>query len=150
MRRFAKRPKVYPLKVASSFVDLPGKEKPVRVELQAMRVGPFLFLALPGEPFVEYMFQIEKAIADRAIPIVVGYANGGAYYVCTAQAHKEGGYEPNMTPLAPEAEPIIVKQIQILADRVIGDVFESFAPTGLPGDTRYYTPSIPGGTGSKK
>ena len=146
---FAKRPKVYPLKVASSFVDLPGKEKPVRVELQAMRVGPFLFLALPGEPFVEYMFQIEKAISDRAIPIVVGYANGGAYYVCTAQAHKEGGYEPNMTPLAPAAEPIIVKQIQILADRVIGDVFESFAPR-LPGDTQYYTPSIPGGTDSKK
>jgi hypothetical protein len=145
----AKRPKVYPIKVASGIVDLPGKEKPVRCELQALRVGPFLFLALPGEPFVEYAFQIEKAIADRAIPIVVGYANGGPYYVCTAQAHKEGGYEPNMTPLAGEAEPIIVKQILLLADRVIGDVFESFAP-GPPSDTKYYTPSIPGGPDVKK
>jgi neutral ceramidase len=145
----ARRPKVYPIKVASAIVDLPGKEKPVRCELQALRVGPFLFLALPGEPFVEYGFQIEKAIADRAIPIVVGYANGGPYYVCTAQAHKEGGYEPNMTPLASEAEPIIVKQVLRLADRVIGDVFESFAPA-LPSDTRYYTPSIPGGPDVKK
>jgi neutral ceramidase len=145
----ARRPKVYPIKVASAIVDLPGKEKPVRCELQALRVGPFLFLALPGEPFVEYGFQIEKAIADRAIPIVVGYANGGPYYVCTAQAHKEGGYEPNMTPLAGKAEPIIVKQVLRLADRVIGDVFESFAPA-LPSDTRYYTPSIPGGPDVKK
>ncbi|MGP0066027.1 MAG: hypothetical protein ACLQGP_20810 [Isosphaeraceae bacterium] len=145
----AKRPKVYPIKVASGIVELPGKEKPVRCELQALRVGPFLFLALPGEPFVEYGFQIEKAIADRAIPIVVGYANGGPYYVCTAQAHKEGGYEPNMTPLAGEAEPIIVKRILLLADRVIGDVFESFAP-GPPSDTRYYTPSIPGAPDVKK
>ncbi len=145
----AKRPKIYPIKVASGVVELPGKEKPVRCELQALRVGPFLFLALPGEPFIEYAFQIEKAIADRAIPIVVGYANGGAYYVCTAQAHKEGGYEPNMTPLAGEAEPIIVKQVLLLADRVIGDVFESFAP-GPPGDTKYYTPSIPSGRDVKK
>ena len=145
----AKRPKVYPIKVATGIIDLPGKEKPVRCELQALRVGPFLFLALPGEPFVEYMFQIEKAIADRAIPIVVGYANGGPYYVCTSQAYKEGGYEPNMTPLAAEAEPIIVKQVKLLADRVIGDVFESFAPAP-PSDTRYYTPSIPGGPGVKK
>ncbi len=145
----AKRPRIYPIKVASGIVDLPGKEKPVRCELQAMRVGPFLFLALPGEPFVEYGLQIDKAIADRAIPIVVGYANGGPYYVCTDQAYREGGYEPNMTPLAAGAEPIILKQIQILADRVIGDVFESFAPR-LPVDNKYYTPTIPGAPDVKK
>ena len=61
--------------------------------------------------------------------------------LCTAQAHKEGGYEPNMTPLAPEAEPIILKTLESLADRVISDVFESFAPR-LPVDNKDYTPSI--------
>jgi neutral ceramidase len=138
----AKRPKIYSIKCASTVVELPGKEKPVRCEFQALRVGPFLFLTIPGEPFVEYGFQVEKAIADRAVPIVVGYANGGDYYVPTAQAFKEGGYEPNMTPLAPEAEPIIVKTLETLADRVIGDVFESFAPR-LPVGREDYTPSIP-------
>lgn len=145
----AKRPRVYPIKVASTVVELPGKKKPVRSEFQALRVGPFLFLTIPGEPFVEYGFQIEKAIADRAVPIVVGYANGNIHYVCTAQAYKEGGYEPNMTQLAPEAEPIIVKQLGMLADRVLGDVFESFAPT-LPVDAKHYTPSIPAGATPKK
>ena len=104
---------------------------------------------LPGEPFVEYMFQIEKAIADRAIPIVVGYANGGAYDVCTAQAHKEGGYEPNMTPLAPAAEPIIVKSDPDPRGSRHRRRLSAFAD-GASGDTRYYTPSILGGTDSKK
>jgi hypothetical protein len=54
-----------------------------------------------------------------------------------------------MTPLAAGAEPIIVKQILLLADRVIGDVFESFAPRP-PSDTRYYTPSIPASPNVKK
>ncbi len=138
----AKRPKVYPIKCASTSVELPGKRNSVRCQFQALRVGPLLFLTIPGEPFVEYAFQVEKAIADRAVPIVVGYANGGDYYVPTAEAFKEGGYEPNMTPLAPQSEPIIVKTLLALADRVIGDVFESFAPR-LPFDDKDYTPSIP-------
>jgi hypothetical protein len=138
----AKRPKVYPIKCASASVDLPGKKQAVRCEFQALRVGPFLFLTIPGEPFIEYAYQLEKAIADRAVPLVVGYANGGDYYVPTAQAFAEGGYEPNMTPLAPQCEPLIVKTLELLADRVIGDVFESFAPR-LPLRDKNYTPSIP-------
>ena len=145
----AKRPKLYPIRCESAVIDLPGKEKPVRAEFQALRVGPFVFLTIPGEPFVEYGFQIEKVVADRAIPIVVGYANGNVHYVCTDQAYKEGGYEPNMTPLAAGAEPIIVNQVTALADRVIGDIFESFAPR-LPVENPYYTPSIPGGPAAKK
>jgi neutral ceramidase len=144
----ARRPKVYPLKVASMRVDLPGKKGPIPSEFQALRIGPFLFLTIPGEPFVEYGFQVEKAIADRAIPIVVGYANGNIHYVCTAQAYKEGGYEPNMTELAPDVEPIILKHLGTLADRVLGDVFESFAPT-LPVDAKHYTPPTPSSPGPK-
>ena len=86
----AKRPKIYPIQCASAVMDLPGKEKPVRCEFQALRVGPFLLLTIPGEPFVEYGFQIEKAIADRAVPIVVGYANGSVFYVCTARPLRRG------------------------------------------------------------
>ena len=145
----AKRAKIYPIKCALSVVELPGKEKPVRCEFQALRVGPILFLTIPGEPFVEYAYQVERAIADRAVPIVVGYANGGDYYVPTTAAFAEGGYEPNMTPLGPGSEPIIVKTLETLADRVIGDVFESFAPT-LPLGQKNYTPSIPIDTGKKK
>jgi hypothetical protein len=122
-----KRESFYQIRVASEVIDLPGKEGPVASELMAMKVGPFLFLTMPGEPMVEYGFKLEKAIADRAIPIVVGYSNGNIGYIATEEAHKVGGYEPNLSKLKPEAEPIILKQLGMLADRVVGDVFESFS-----------------------
>ena len=122
----------YQIRVASETVDLPGKEGPVRSELMAMKVGPFLFLTMPGEPMVEYGFKLEKAIGDRAKPIIVGYSNGNIGYIATADAYQVGGYEPNMSILKPEAEPIILKQLGVLADRVVGDVFASFSK--LPKD----------------
>lgn len=128
--QLAKRPTVYPIRCAIQQVELPAAKegKVVRCEIQALKVGPYLFLTLPGEPMVEYGFRLEKAIADRAIPIVVGYANGNIGYICTAQAHKEGGYEPTYSDSGPGAEAILVAESLRLADRVIGDVFDSFAP----------------------
>lgn len=122
-----KRESFYQIRVASEIFELPGKEKPVKAELMAMKIGPFLFLTMPGEPMVEYGFKLEQAIADRAIPIIVGYANGSIGYIATAKSHDEGGYEPNNCPLTPDGEAVIIKQLGVLADRVIGDVFESFS-----------------------
>lgn len=122
-----KRETFYPIRVASEVVELPGKDGPVRAELMAMKIGPFLLLTMPGEPMVEYGFKLEKAIADRATPIIIGYANGNIGYIATAEAHKVGGYEPNRSILKPEAEEVILKQLGALADRVVGDVFESFS-----------------------
>lgn len=131
----ARRPAVFPIRCATRVVAVPSikKGETVKCELQAMKVGPYLFLTLPGEPFVEYGFRLEKAIADRAVPIVVGYANGNIGYICTAKAHKEGGYEPNNSATGPEAEEVLIAESLKLADRVIGDVFEAFAPPKVPG-----------------
>jgi hypothetical protein len=125
-----KRPTAYPIRCATRQVELLAAkgEGKVRCELQALKVGPFLFLTMPGEPFVEYGFRLEKAIADRAVPIIVGYANGSIGYICTDQAHKEGGYEPNNSRSGPGAEGILIAELRRLADKVIGDTFDSFAP----------------------
>jgi neutral ceramidase len=124
----AKRKSIYPLKCATSVIELPGKREKLVCEMQALRIGDFLLLTIPGEPMVEYGFQIEKAIADRAIPIVIGYANGCLGYICTAESHQYGGYEPNMSPLLSEAESFILEERGRLADKVLADVFESFKP----------------------
>lgn len=125
----AKRKKIYSLKCARSVIQLPGKKEKLACEMQALRIGEFLLLTIPGEPMVEYGFQIEKVIADRATPIVIGYANGSLGYICTAESHKYGGYEPNSSPLLPEAEPLILEELGRLSDKVLADVFESFKPT---------------------
>ena len=124
----AKRKTIYPLKCVSSVIELPGKKEKRACEMQAMRIGDYLLLTIPGEPMVEYGFQIEKAIADRAIPIVIGYANGNLGYICTAESHQYGGYEPNSSPLLPEAEGLILAELGRLTDSVLADVFESFKP----------------------
>lgn len=131
----AKRPAVYPIKCATKEVELPAAsgKGTVRCELQAMKVGPYLFLTLPGEPFVEYGFALERLVADRAVPIVVGYANGDIGYICTAKAFSEGGYEPNNSQSGPDAEKLLIAESLRLADQVIGDVFEAFAPAGAAG-----------------
>lgn len=125
--KLRQRESFYQIRVASEVVELPGKEQPVQAELMAMKVGPFLFLTMPGEPMVEYGFKLEKAIAERATPIIVGYANGNIGYIATAAAHEVGGYEPHQSKLNPEAEAVILKSLGKLADRVVGDVFESFS-----------------------
>jgi len=125
--RLQQRPSYYSIRVANSTITLPGKQGKLQAEIQALKVGPYLFLTMPGEPMVEYGFKIEQAIADRAVPIIVGYANGHLGYIATAAAYEVGGYEPNASPLAPEAEQIILDELGQLADRVVGDVFESFS-----------------------
>lgn len=123
----AKRPTNYKLRCVSERVSLPGKDGPVEAELMAMKIGPYLLLTMPGEPMVEYGFKLERAIADRAVPIVIGYANGSIGYIATADAYKVGGYEPTQSPLLPDAEAEILRGLSRLSDRVIGDVFESFS-----------------------
>ncbi len=125
-----RRPTIYPIRCATRVIEVPPARegKSVRCELQAMKIGPYLLLTLPGEPMVEYGFRLEKAIADRAVPIVVGYANGSIGYICTAAAHKEGGYEPAYSDSGPGAEEVLIAESLRLADRVIADVFENFAP----------------------
>lgn len=123
----SKRPSVYKIRCASERVSLPGKDGPVEAELMAMKIGPYLLLTMPGEPMVEYGFKVEKAIGDRAIPIVIGYANGHVGYIATLAAYQSGGYEPTQSPLLPVAETMILDGLSRMADRVIGDVFESFS-----------------------
>ena len=125
--RLKERPTYYAIRVANSIVSLPGKDGPLSAELQALKIGPYLLLTMPGEPMVEFGFKLEQAIADRATPIIVGYANGNLGYIPTAAAYEVGGYEPNTSKLAPEAEAIILAELGRLTDRVIGDVFESFS-----------------------
>lgn len=125
--KLKERPTYYPLRVANTIISLPGKEGRQQAELQAMKIGPYLLLTMPGEPMVEYGFRLEQAIADRATPIIIGYANGDLGYIATAQSYDEGGYEPNTSKLLPEAEQIIIDEFAKLIDQVVGDVFASFS-----------------------
>lgn len=115
-----KRPSEYKIKCASESLSLPGKQdKTVRFDIQALRIGDFMFIALPGEPFVEYGLNIEKVVGDRAKTFVVGYANGSVGYICTEESYNYKGYEPNASRLESNAEKIILKEAALLIDKML-------------------------------
>lgn len=114
----------YGIKAAARSIALPGKTgETVRTDLQALRVGGALFLTLPGEPFVEYGLHLERELAGSDSRIehvfIVGYANGSIGYICTEESYRYGGYEPGASPLAPEAESILLDEMLRLAQQVL-------------------------------
>lgn len=105
---------------------LPGGEP---CEVQVMRLGPFLIVAIGGAPFVETGRAIEVRLATTpgiAAVLVLGYANGSAGYLCTAQANAEGGYEPAKAyfntqrpgPFADDTEAALIEAAAALAQRL--------------------------------
>ncbi len=99
---------------------LAGKQPEVPVEVQAVQVGPAVFLANPSEFFCELGLAI-KAESQFPFTFVVELANGGVGYVPTPEAlspQTGGGYETVLTSysnLVPEAGPRIVRACVDLA-----------------------------------
>ncbi len=97
----------------------------LRVELQALRIGEMVFLALPFEVFAETSMAIRQAVSE---PVVVcGYTNGNFGYLPPATEIAKGGYEvleahkfyghPNH--FADEAEERIRKTAVLLVQKVV-------------------------------
>ncbi len=76
-------------------------------EVQAISVGPWNFLALPGELFVEFALEIEANHPDTH---VITLANGELQgYLVTEEALHEGGYEAsNALFKSPDSGRILV------------------------------------------
>jgi hypothetical protein len=83
--------------------------KEFAVELHALRIGPALFVAVEGEPFVEIGLAI-KAESPFPATWFGGYAGGWAGYIPTADAYPQGGYEVETSPFAPEAAKQLIEE----------------------------------------
>ena len=74
----------------------------LRVRLQVARIGPALFVAMPGEAFAPFGLRLRDE-ADGEHVFVLGYTNESIGYVPTIAAYEEGGYEVVSSQLAPGA-----------------------------------------------
>ncbi|MBI2301313.1 MAG: hypothetical protein HYU66_20585 [Armatimonadetes bacterium] len=70
---------------------------PVAVEVQALRLGDALIVAVEGELFSAYGNAL-KAASPAAVTFVAGYSNGYQGYFPEPRSWDEGGYEPSLGP----------------------------------------------------
>ena len=87
-------------------------------QLQGIRIDSVALLSIPGEPFTETNRRIVEG-SPFGDTLFSGYSNGGFGYLPVAGAYEEGGYEVEVSPFAPEASEIVVKEgLQMLQDLV--------------------------------
>lgn len=91
-----------------------ARHRSVEVEIQAIAIGPAVFVSAPGEMFVELGLEIRKGSPFR-FTAPVSLANGCVGYVPTMEALADngGGYEQRLssyTNLVPDAGPRMVRE----------------------------------------
>lgn len=96
----------------------------VLLRVKIISIGDICFVALPGEPVVEYGLKIEESLQELAYAHVfmMGFSDGDAGYIPTKDMFNQGGYEVTESALLPSCEEEIVEGIVNLAKGLIEQV----------------------------
>ena len=70
-------------------------------------------LHLPAEPFIEYQLRTQMLYPERFMA-VAGYGDGGPWYLPTAEAYFQGGYEVSVAFSGPEVDQHLMRGIKEL------------------------------------
>ena len=80
------------------YIDFYGLPSGLPFSILGFRIGQDMaILGLPHEPFVEYQLFLQKKSPFKHT-MVMGYTNGCADYIPTAEAFLAGGYETMLAP----------------------------------------------------
>jgi hypothetical protein len=86
----------------------------VPITLQTLHLNEsHALLHLPAECFVEYQLFAQKEASVKFIACAA-YGNGGPWYIPTAEAYPQSGYEPSASFVDPDAEQILQRGIKEL------------------------------------
>ena len=86
-----------------------------QIDVVCLGLGRARILHLPGELFVEYQLAAEAARPDLFVAMAA-YGDYAPWYIGTAIAYEQGGYEtsPNSSNVAPEVENVLMAAIRKL------------------------------------
>ncbi|MCD6355489.1 MAG: hypothetical protein J7L95_08065 [Prolixibacteraceae bacterium] len=98
------------LKIKQGEIEKTNK-KTISTEIEGIRIGDFVLVTFPGEPFAEIGLNIKEK-SPYKYTFLAGYSNGYMHYAPTADSYKEWGYEVMNCILAPEWQAIYEQEIQ--------------------------------------
>jgi hypothetical protein len=112
-----------------------SKQPEVEAEIQAIQIGPAVFLGVPAEYFCQYGLDI-KAGSPFPVTIPVSLANGCVGYVPTEEAFgpRGGGYETRLTSYS---------NLEITAGTTFAKTAIELAKTLQPGKIPTRAPAAP-------
>ena len=86
-----------------------------KIEVSCLSLGRARVLHLPGELFVEYQIAAKAARPDLFVA-VAAYGDYAPWYIGTAIAYEQGGYEtsPSASNVGPESEAVLLGAIRKL------------------------------------
>ncbi len=86
-----------------------------KVDVACLKLGRARILYVPGELFVEYQLAAKAQRPDRFVAMAA-YGDYAPWYVGTAAAYEQGGYEtePRSSNVAPEVESVLMGAIRKL------------------------------------
>jgi len=83
------------------------------VDVEAIRIGDFVLVSFPGEPFAQVGLNIKEK-SPFPNTFLTGCSNGHIHYAPTTDSYKEWGYEVMNCILAPEWQAIYETEIENL------------------------------------
>ena len=83
------------------------------IDIACFKVGDARVLFMPGELFVEYQLAA-KALRKDLFVTMAAYGDYGPFYIGTAEAYQQGGYEIQSSPVTAGAEAILMDAIKKL------------------------------------
>ena len=96
----------------------PVDPTPVKLQIEAWRIGDVAVVSMPGEAFAEIGVAVKKG-SPFAITLFCGYSDGeGGGYLPTAAEYAHGGYEVERSPYGPEAEQKLIAEASALLMKV--------------------------------
>lgn len=117
-----------------SIEEQPHNPPPVRMPLQAIRLGDIVFATFPNEVYSEIGLAVKKRSPyDKTFILTVAGGHGG--YIPTAAEYLEGGYVANGSPFAPESEQVMVNSSLELIGRLDDRIKSTEKIPELPGRT---------------
>lgn len=94
-------------------------DRVMEIELQGIRVGDAVFIAVPAEVFVEIGLQLKKYAPHKTY--IVGIANGYIGYLPTRESYKDGGYEVVSARCAEETHELLIDRAIELEKQLFGE-----------------------------